>query len=398
MALYDYVTGAGVIVPDTSQILADVEAEFKAALGDDLVTDPETPEGLLIAQEVAARDAVARNNAKVANQINPNEAGGTFLDAIWALSGGERIPTTKSYALCAISGTPGTIIPTSVQFRSQAGDLWQVQAETIIDVDGTGIAEAAAVTPGPISAASNTITNIVIGVLGLETVTNPDAAVLGTLTQSDLSTRRARKLTLGRQGTALPAAIIAELYATPNVRSLRFLENITDAEQTISGILMVPHSIYVCVDGGSDADVAAALLSKKSLGCNWNGSVDVTVIDEASEQPYLVRFDRPTLVPILARVTVQVTNPLINPQTAVRDAILLYADGGLEGEDGLTVGTGASPFEFASAINRLEPGVFVRDLELALQSDGIFDRQTIPIAVNQKATINSAAIQVVINT
>lgn len=395
MALYNYITGSGVIVPDTSTLQSEVEAEYRAALGDDLITTPDTPEGLLIASEVAARDAVVRNNAELANQINPNYAGGVFIDALWALTGGRRVETTSSIAICTVTGTPGTIVTTAVQFRSVAGDVWQAQSEVTLDVNGTAQVEVAAVEPGPVSAASGTITSIVVGVLGLETVTNAQAATLGTLAQSDQAARQQRRQQLGLQGVALPTAIKAALYATDNVRSLTFRENRTGATEVIDGVTMLPHSIYVCVDGGSDEDVARALLAKKSLGADWNGDVEVIVIDPSSEQSYPVRFDRPDIIPILVRVTVRVLNPLINPQTAVRQAILTYANGELEGEDGFTVGTDVSPFELASAVNRQEPGIFVQNLEVALSPGGTFSAATLPIEIFEKASVTESAIQVV---
>ena len=86
MADYQYIDTTGVIVPDTATIQSEVEGEYKAVFGQDLVVTPNTPQGVLITAEVAARSNVVRNNAALANQINPNLAGGVFLDAIWAVS------------------------------------------------------------------------------------------------------------------------------------------------------------------------------------------------------------------------------------------------------------------------------------------------------------------------
>lgn len=61
--------------------------------GQDLDISPETPQGVLITMETENRDAIVRNNAELANQINPDLAGGVFLDAIWALMGGARDAT-----------------------------------------------------------------------------------------------------------------------------------------------------------------------------------------------------------------------------------------------------------------------------------------------------------------
>ena len=83
--VYDYVATTGVIVPDTAVIQTQVQDEYLAAFGSDLNISPSTPQGILITTETLARSSVADNNATLANQINPNESGGIFLDALLAL-------------------------------------------------------------------------------------------------------------------------------------------------------------------------------------------------------------------------------------------------------------------------------------------------------------------------
>src|SRR5690606_41600125 len=100
------------IIPDTADIRSDVESEWRAAFGDDLVTTPETPQGVIITLMTQARDAVARTNAANANQINPDVAGGVFLDALMSFTGGERRAATRSTISGVVfSGVPGTVIP-----------------------------------------------------------------------------------------------------------------------------------------------------------------------------------------------------------------------------------------------------------------------------------------------
>lgn len=112
MADYGFIVETGVIVPDTSDQLAQVQSEYRTAFGDDLDVSPETPQGVLIAAETESRDSVARNNAALANQINPNLAGGVFLDALWALTGGARFVATPSVIRgVELGGVPGAIIP-----------------------------------------------------------------------------------------------------------------------------------------------------------------------------------------------------------------------------------------------------------------------------------------------
>src|ERR1700710_494692 len=93
---YEYLTQNGVIVADTAALLADTQGEYQSVFGADLIVTPDTPQGVLIAAETLARTEVVNNNAALANQINPNIAGGVFLDAIMALTGMQRAVATQT--------------------------------------------------------------------------------------------------------------------------------------------------------------------------------------------------------------------------------------------------------------------------------------------------------------
>lgn len=395
MADFDYITSRGVIVPDTEQILAEVTAEWREAFGDDLVVTPETPQGVLITAEVEARDSVARNNAAIANQINPDIAGGVWLDAIWALTAGSRRGATRSLISGAVlGGQPGTIINAGALATVAAtGAQFRTTGTAIIGAGGTTTVNLVAVETGPVQAPAGSLTQVATSVLGWETITNPNAAVPGRNEESDTASRRRRRQTLGLQSVAAAEAITSRLYQIDGVRSLAFRENVTNAEQVIDGITLAPHSIYVCVDGGTDAEIGRALLETKSLGAGWNGAVTVDVVEEASGQSYAVQFDRPEVVTLYARVTVRANG--LDAQSIVPSAIVAYANGELDGDAGLVVGADVSPFEFAGAVNQQEPRIFVTRVELS--TDGAtWAAADVPIGLNQKASISSSAVQVVL--
>ena len=396
MAEYQYIDETGTVLPDTSETLATVEAEFRDALGQELVLDPATPQGRLIATEVTARDNFLRNNAALANQINPNIAGGVFLDAIWALTGGARIAATQSVArLVTLAGTPGTLIPVGSQARTGTGTIWETLSDATLDPLGVASVDMRALEFGPVPAPIGAINTVVSGVLGWETVTNPTAAELGRLQESDVASRARRRVTLALQGVALPEAIISALYDVPGVRSLTFRENYTGVPAVIDGVLLVEHSVYAVVDGGSDLDVATALLANKSLGANWNGATSVDVVEPTSGQTYTVLFDRPTLVPVKVRATVKVQGSLTDVAASVRAAILAYANGEIDGETGLIVGQSVSPFELAGAVNSQTPAVYVQKMEIAKLPDALAVAE-IPLTIQELATINVNNIDVVI--
>lgn len=241
MADYEYITESGVIVPDTEEILAGVQDEFRAAFGSDLVVTADTPQGVLIAAETLARKEVVTNNAAMANQINPNVAGGIFLDAIMALTGIERVAATKSVISdVTLTGVAGTLIPAGSQAQTTTGDVFALLSGVVLDGTGNGTGDFASDEYGAIEAAVGTLTQIISPVLGWETVTNDNAAEVGKSTQSDVEARAFRKNTLAWQGVSLCEAITSALYYVDGVSSLSFRENYNN----------VPMGAIISVTGG----------------------------------------------------------------------------------------------------------------------------------------------------
>lgn len=394
MAVYNFLNDRGVIVPDTSNIRADVEAEYRAAFGDDLSLDPSTPQGVLITAEVQARDAVARNNAEVANQINPDIAEGVFLDAIWRLLGGSRRGPVKSIINDVVFfGVPGTIIPAGSLARTQAGDRFETIATYILDATGNAIGSVRAVEFGPIAAPANTLIQVASSVLGWETVNNPLPAIVGREEESNVRARRRRRETLALQTVSVSEAIISRLYDIDTVRSLSFRENVSDDSQTIDGILMKPHSIYVCVEGGTDDEIAQALYETKTIGAGYNGAVSVSVVDEFSGQISIIQFDRPDIINLFVRVTVRPS--VLNVQTVIPDIVMSYQDGEIDGQTGLVVGSAVSTWEISGAVNQVEPTIFVKKVELS--TDGVsWSTDIFSVALNERALINRSSVLVVV--
>jgi len=138
MAQYQYINDQGIIVPDTSTTRNEVIQEFRDVFGQDLVVDPSTPQGQLITRITELRDAVARNNADVANQINPALSSGRFLDALVGLSGASRKPATKSIiSQVTIGGTPGTLIPAGSMASTNSGQVFELAQSITIPSGGT---------------------------------------------------------------------------------------------------------------------------------------------------------------------------------------------------------------------------------------------------------------------
>lgn len=394
MADYTFNPGAALVVPDTATLQADVEAEFRDVFGQDLVTTPDTPQGVLITAEVLARDAVVRNNAAIANQINPDLAGGSFLDALWALCGGGRTAATKStLAAVNLAGVAGTVVPAGSRASTAAGVLFETVSAVTLGAGGTASVNFVAVDYGPIAVTPGALNTVSSAVLGWETVSNPTAATLGALEESDAAARKRRALTLALQGTALPEAITSGLYDVEGVKSLSFRENKGASTATIDGVSMAAHSVYACIDGGTDAAVAAVLLSRSSMGAGFNGGVTVNITGPHG-QTYPVKFDRPTAIPVRVRAYVKVLGANLDAQSIVAAAILAYTSGQSTVGAGFVVGAPVSPFELAAAVNTATPTVYVQKIEVTKSSVGVFAVAEIPIAIFEIATLSEVDIEV----
>ena len=392
---YSYLINSGTIVPDESTVLADVQQEYRDIYGADLDVSETSPQGKLIAAETKSRIGAAQNNANVANQINPNLGEGIFFDAIWALLGGQRIQESSSTfdTLPDLTGVAGTIIPAGSKAKTSSGDVFISIAEVTLDISGLGSVNFVSEETGEIAAPIGSLTSIVTSVIGWETINNTVAATLGRTQESGAKARQRRRDTVGLNARTGPEAIIAALRNVENLQSLQFRQNIFTTTQVIDTISMVRNSIYVCVDGGSDDDVATALLSK-SAGQAFNGPESVVVTEESSQQDYTVNFERTTGDAVLIRVTANVPTSVNNPINTIRQAVLDYANGIIGDNGGFITGQDVSPFEIGSAINEQSPLIFIRNVEISNKAVVSYSSAVYPVAINIKATILSADITV----
>ena len=396
MSDYRFINEQGLIIPDTSALRAQVISDFQAAFGADIDTDPSSPSGLLITMHTEMRDAVARNNAELANQINPDIATGVFLDAIFALTDPQgRKPAIKSMINgVTLTGQAGTIVPAGTVCAALDGSQWALVQQVKIGQGGTATGDFIATEYGSIDCQPHQLQTIVTGVLGLTAIDNLSGAIIGRDAESDVTLRRRRRMTLATQSMSTPEAIRSRLSAIESVRSLSFLENISNTQQTIRGIVMAPHSIWVCVEGGTDQEVAQALFDSKTAGAGYNGNVTVNIVDPRSQVTYPVMFDRPDEVQLLIRATVKPSS--LDAVGVIPQLVMNYVNGELEGDASFVVGSDVSPWEISGAINQQEPRLSVTNVELSLAGSGVWSSAVYPIAINEVARTQANSITVVV--
>lgn len=88
--LITYITSSGIIVPNTDNVISELQTEWTNQFGAQLSLDSSTPQGRIIETQAMVRKGTLGACAMVANQLNPNQAFGIFLDAHGAFFGVNR--------------------------------------------------------------------------------------------------------------------------------------------------------------------------------------------------------------------------------------------------------------------------------------------------------------------
>lgn len=343
------VTPSGFEAKRLADILSDAEAQLATivdpANGENLQPDfgSEDPTMQVVKVPLDGVGAAWEALQLVFQQFDPTKATGPSLRALVQLNGLSAQPATPSTVVLRVAGTPGVTIPAG-QLVSDVDNTNQWVTDEDVEIDGGGIGDVGATcqTFGPVAAAIGTLTSIVTPFPGWASVTNLAEASLGrdAETDTELRLRRARS-------TLAPAAspvesVYANLANVPGVTYVRVYQNNTLVTD-VRGV--PPKSVAAVVVGGADLDIAYVLLARTGVSAAWFGNTTVNLFDVQNE-PYAVRFTRPTPKLIYVRVEIQIYNTNIFPADGIdqiKQAIIDYAEGGAPA---LGIDDGFSEFGF----------------------------------------------------
>lgn len=297
--------------------------------------DPSTPDGLKLAHDAEVFSALDETLQQAYNSKDPNKASGVDLDVIASLTGTSRSEGTAStvtgFVLSGVA-SPLTTVPAGTIFESvTTGSRWTLDQQWTLDSSGQAVVDITCTEIGPIEADAGTITRIITTVPGLTSCNNPSPATPGTEIESDSSLRVKRATAVGRPGNNQIDSMLGEFYAVDGTRRVKVYENDTNSTDSNG---LPPHSIAPIIDGGTDADVAMAIYTKKNPGvalyqAGTPVSVDVTS-PTYPDNVKTIKFSRPKYVDMIITVTIKNDGSLpSNTQDLIRDAFIEFAAGGL---------------------------------------------------------------------
>lgn len=327
-------TPQGPILPSDTDILAGVQIDMNYAFGGGLNPALNTPQGQLASSLAAIVSDKDSEIALICNQVDPQYATGRFQDAIGRLYFLTRLPAKATAVTAILGGLAGTVVPAGTIAQDNGGNTYTLLGAVTIGAGGTVSSSWQNVATGPIPCPAGTLTQVYQAVNGWDTISNPADGILGQNIESPAEFELRRKNSVAGNSRGSTQAIQAAVLQVANVLDCYVIDN-TRGQTTLTGSTnypMVPHSIYVAVVGGADADIAQAIWLKKDTGCDYNGNTTVTVLDSMDYgypyPSYPVTFNRPTSTPVLFAVQI-VNSPKLpaNIVALIKQAIITQFNG-----------------------------------------------------------------------
>ncbi len=323
----------GFVSPTGPEVLAGVQADINAAFGNTLSYALNTPQGQLATTLAAVISNCYALFSYYTQQMDPAYASGRMQDAIARIYNLERDPAEPTSLQINCLGLTGVVIPVGALIQDTDGNIYACTDAATIPVGGTVEATFACQTPGQIAVPS-TVT-IYQAISGWDAVTVASGTV-GVNTENRQSFEDRRLETVAGNSFGAIGSVLGAVAQVDGVTDFYGYDNSTAAPVTVGGVSIAAHSIYVCVAGGSQQDVADAIFSKKAPGCGMVGTTTVAVFDEnplySAPIEYEVKFQIPTDLQILFAVTL-VNGPNV-PSDAASQVQNALIDALIDGTNG----------------------------------------------------------------
>ena len=348
----NYIDATGLVLQSLADIVAELTAGFKAIYGADINTDPNSPDGQMIALFAQAKIDILDLISQVYGSFSPTSAIGVVLDSRAALSGITRKGATKTTVNVTLNldrqvilpGSDGAATPFTV--ADGAGNKFYLTTG-LTGATGANTELFTAAVAGNTQVTVGGISNIVTVTLGVTGASNAAGAITqGLDEETDASFRFRRALSVAIPSTGyldgLTAALLAigtssltgatgatgvtgptgssgATGASSSVAYALVHENVTgstDATNTPA------HSIWAIVDGGAATDIASVIYLKRNGGCGMTGSTSVN-ITQVNGEIVPIKYSYCQYVNLYVALTVTSLNSAYSPDTtAIKNAIV----------------------------------------------------------------------------
>ncbi|WP_333496869.1 hypothetical protein [Kluyvera sp. CHPC 1.251] len=158
------------------------------------------------------------------------------------------------------------------------------------------------------------------------------------------------------------------------------------------------HSIFICVYGGADEDVAESIFQTYNPGANLNGSTHYTVYDNVNYMPpypsYDMQWQKATPTRVYFKVELDASlNPPSDITSQVKSMVVEVFNGGYEGIGKARIGAAINAGKFYAPIISISPDT-VGILNLQVSLDGTTYGPAVTMGIDQVPAIQESDITV----
>ena len=294
----------GLTTKTLTEIIEELEDDYKDIYGDDINIDQNSADGQII--NIQAQEGVDLREllSSINNGFDPDQAEGRVLDQRVALNNITRnagtftlvpveITVDQALNLVGLDDQSDELVPTVSNLytvKDDAGNEFYLFASVSIVGAGTDSYSFRAANIGAVEILVNTITTPVTVIAGVTNINNTaGASSQGVDEETDAALKVRRRASTSISAVGYLDAIEAALQDLDNVVTAIVLENNTDVTD---GDGIPPHSIWAIVEGGDNIEIGTVIYAKKSSGSNMKGAVEVE-ITRPNGTLFTSKFDRP---------------------------------------------------------------------------------------------------------
>ncbi|GAC1042247.1 baseplate J/gp47 family protein [Rhizobium sp. No.120] len=311
------IDATGIHVPSYTDVLTYLQNAYRAIYGADVYLEPDSQDGQLLAIFALAISDANSMAAAVYNSFSPATAQGAGLSSVVKLNGIQRGVASYSSVDLTLIGQAGTTINNGIASDTN-GNQWLLPASVTIPSGGEIIATAMAAEAGAITADVGSVTTIATPTRGWQSVTNASAAAVGAPVEDDATLRKRQTTSTMLPNKTVLEGVVGAVANLTGVTRYAAYDNDTDVTDA-NGI--PGHTFALVIEGGDAQTIANTIALKKGEGAGTFGTTSETVIDSYGVS-HVIRFSRPTLVPISVAITVKALGGYTTTvENSIKDAV-----------------------------------------------------------------------------
>lgn len=378
------------------EILTEITERTKQLFGENINISSRSIMGILLRIMAWFLSLVHKDVEDVYYSAYPSTATGVQLDRLALYAGTTRNPATHATGAIEITGTPNAIIPSGFNIGTENDIFFTTIEDITLDENGVGTGEIVAQQPGEHgNVGANTITVIVNPSADVDSVTNPEPITGGREKETDAELRERFYASREGVGSRTAPSIRSAVLSVAGVHSAVVKNN---NGKTTDEYGTPPNSYQTFVHGGSDEEIAQAILNTGPFGIQPYGTTYVTLKDD-SENDQVIGFTRATEVPIHIRVNVTKNNLFpADGAKRIKSNLIRYIGG--EDENG-SVYVGLNMGE-SVILSRLIACCYqvdgIEDVHIELSKDGsTYSDENLSMDILEVAQVNHENIEVNMN-